>query len=78
MSSDTRPEDRNATQVFDAFPGGATLGQLEEFFGHLRDRGAPGDARPQVKVNDAGEVEGMVCVVERHPEINEIIDRNRR
>jgi hypothetical protein len=73
-----RPEDRNATQVFDAFPDGATLAELEEFTRLLRDRGAPDDAHPRVKLSEHGEVIGMVCTVERHPEINRPIEVNQR
>lgn len=78
MSGARRPEDRNSTTMFDAFPGGATLAELEEFIGRLRERGAPDDAHPRVKLNEDGEVIGMVCTVQRHPEINEIIARNSR
>lgn len=60
-----RPEDRNATQKWATWPGGATLAELEEFTRALRERGAPDDAHPAVKVNEAGEITGMVCVVER-------------
>lgn len=60
-----RPEDRNATQVFEVFPDGATLAGLEEHIRVLRERGAPDDAHPVVRINDNGEIAGMVCVVER-------------
>jgi hypothetical protein len=73
-----RPEDQNCTQMFDAFPDGATLAELEAFTRLLRDRGAPDDARPRVKLNEHLEVIGLVCTVERHPEINRLTEVNRR
>lgn len=74
----SRPEDRNADERFDAFPGGATLTELHSFITELRGLSAPGDAHPRVKLNDDGEIIGIVCTVKRHPEINEIAERNRR
>lgn len=74
----TRPEDRNSTQKFQPFPDAATLAGLEEFIRELRERGAPDDARPRVKLNEDGEIIGMTCLVERHPEINQLIEENRR
>lgn len=76
--ADTRPEDRNSTGMFEAFPDGATLAELEVFIRALRERGAPDDAHPRVKLNDQGEIVGMTCVVERHPEIGQLIEHNRR
>lgn len=49
-------------------PGGATLAGLEEFIRLLRERGAPGDAHPRVKLSGDGEVTGMACTVRRRPE----------
>lgn len=57
--------DRNATQKWTTWPEGATLSGLEAFIGQLRERGAPDDAHPVLKLNEDGEVVGMVCVVER-------------
>lgn len=74
----TRPEDRNADQMHDAFPGGATLAELEAYIAHVRGLGAPDDAHPEVKPNEDGEIIGIVCVTKRHPEFNEIAERNRR
>ena len=74
----TRPEDRNSTTRFEAFEDAATLDQLEAYITELRGFGAPGDAHPRVKSNDDGEIIGIVCTVKRHPEINEMIERNRR
>jgi hypothetical protein len=73
-----RLEDRNSAQMFDAFPDGMTLAELEAFVRQARDRGAPDDACPRVKLNEHGEVIGMVCLTARNPELNEIIDRNAR
>jgi hypothetical protein len=73
-----RPEDRNSTQMFDAFPDGATLAELEGFIRLLRERGAPDDAHPRARLGADGEVIGMVCTVERHPEINRLIEVNQR
>lgn len=64
--------------MFDAFPVGATLAELEAFIRCLRERGAPDDAHPRAKLSEDHEVIGMVCTVERHPEINEITVRNSR
>lgn len=74
----TRPEDRNADQKFEPFPDGATLTDLASFIAELRGLGAPGDAHPIVKINEDGEIIGIVCVTKRRPEINETIERNRR
>ena len=73
-----RLEDRNCSQAFDVFPDGATLAELEAFIGQLRERGAPDDARPRVKLNEHGEISGIVCLTERHPELNDAIDRGTR
>jgi len=63
-----RPEDRNATEAFRTFdPDGATLADLEAFIRVLRGRGAPDDAHPRVKVNEHGEIVGVVCVTRRKP-----------
>jgi hypothetical protein len=40
-----RPEDRNATHRFEAFPNGMTLADLEAYIAHVRGLGAPDDAR---------------------------------
>lgn len=74
----TRPEDRNASQRFEAFPDGMTLADLEAYNAHVRGLGSPDDAHPVVKLNEDNEIIGIVCVVTRHPEINEMIERNRR
>jgi hypothetical protein len=74
----TRPEDRNADERFEAFEDAATLTELGSFIAELKGLGAPGDARPRVKVNEDGEIMGIVCTVRRHPEINKSIERNRR
>lgn len=74
----TRPEDRNADQKFEAFQDAATLTELASFITELQGLGAPGDAHPRVKLNEDGEIIGMVCTVKRRPEINEMIERNRR
>ena len=60
-----RPEDKNARQVQQAFPHGATLAELEQHIAFLRSRGAPDDAHPKVGVNDDYEVTMMICVVRR-------------
>lgn len=62
-----RPEDRNATQTWRDWPDGATLAELEAFIGSLRERNAPDDAHPSAKLNDEGEIIGMVCVTTRAP-----------
>lgn len=74
----TRPEDRNASQRFEPFPDAATLTDLANYIQELRGLGAPGDARPRVKLNDDGEIIGIVCTTQRHPEINRLIDENCR
>lgn len=74
----TRPEDRNAIQRFEPFEDAATLAELEAYIARARDFGAPDDARPRVKLNDDDEIIGIVCVVKRRPEINELIERNKR
>lgn len=74
----TRPEDRNARQRFEAFEDAATLTELASFITEMQGLGAPGDAHPQVKVNEDGEIIGIVCVTKRQPEVNEMIERNRR
>jgi len=61
----TRPEDRNARQRFEAFPDGATLTELASFITEMQGLGAPGDAHPTVKVNEDGEIIGIVCVTKR-------------
>jgi hypothetical protein len=73
-----RPEDRNADQRFEPFEEAATLTELASFLAELRGLGAPGDARPRVKLNEDNEIIGVVCVVKRRPEINEAVERNRR
>lgn len=60
-----RPEDRNARQIQQAFPDGATLDELEKHIAFLRSLGAPGDAHPRIGVKDDYEVTVMICVVER-------------
>jgi hypothetical protein len=60
-----RAEDRDARQVQQAFADGATLAELEKHLEFLRSLGAPGDAHPQIGVNDNYEVTVMICVVER-------------
>jgi hypothetical protein len=63
-----RPEDRNATQDFELFEGGATLHQLHLWIEWLvKVEEAPEDAHPQFKLNENGEVEGAVCVKRRMP-----------
>lgn len=74
----TRPEDQNATRRFEAFDDAATLTELKSYITELEGLGAPGDARPRVKLNDDDEIIGIVCTVKRHPEISEAIERNRR
>jgi hypothetical protein len=74
----TRPEDRNADQMFEPFEEAATLTELASYITELRGLGAPGDARPRVRLNEDGEIIGIVCVTKRHPEINEMRERNRR
>ena len=74
----TRPEDRNSTERFEAFEDAATLTELATFIAELRGLGAPGDAHPRVKVNEDGEIIGIVCTVRRHPEVSEMAGLNRR
>jgi hypothetical protein len=74
----TRPEDRNAGHRFEAFEDAATLADLEAYIAHVRSLGAPDDAHPTVELNEDNEIIGIVCVTRRHPEINELIERNRR
>jgi hypothetical protein len=65
-----RPEDKNARQVQQAFPHGATLAELEQYIAFLRSLGAPDDAHPKLGVSDNYEVTMMICVVERDPELH--------
>ncbi|MGH3418308.1 MAG: hypothetical protein ACRDOD_01725 [Streptosporangiaceae bacterium] len=60
-----RPEDKNARQVQQAFPHGATLAELERHIAFLRSLGAPDDAHPRIGVNSDYEVTVMICVVAR-------------
>jgi hypothetical protein len=74
----TRPEDRNSTHRSEVFEDAATLTELASYITELQGLGAPGDARPRVKLNEDGEIIGIVCTTKRHLEINEAIERNRR
>jgi hypothetical protein len=62
-----RPEDKDARQVQQAFPEGATLAELEQHMALLRSLGAPDDAHPKLGVSDDFEITMMICVVERQP-----------
>ena len=64
-----RPEDRNSAQRFEPFPDGVTLAELEQYVRHLRELGAPDDAHPRAKLNEDGEIIGIVCTTKRHPEL---------
>jgi hypothetical protein len=67
LTGSSRPEDRNARQVFRNFGDGATLAELEAFIADMRRRGASDDAHPEVTVNGRNEVTGITCVTERFP-----------
>jgi hypothetical protein len=61
----TRPEDRNSRTRFEALEDAATLTDLATYITELQGLGAPGDAHPQVKVNEDGEITGIMCTVKR-------------
>lgn len=60
-----RPEDQNARQVWETWDDGATLAELEKFLAAARQRGAPGDAHPEIGVNERNEIVSMTCVTQR-------------
>jgi hypothetical protein len=65
VATDTRPEDRNARQLWETWSDGATLAELEVFIAVARERGAPDDAHPEVGKNERNEIVSMTCVTQR-------------